>query len=99
MKTTEENNKLIAEFIEVPKHEPDTRTGTYWEVNENDLYETSELKYHTSWDWLMRVVEHISYTGITGGILYDLNNALSIADIDGAYKAIVVFINWYNKRL
>ena len=41
-----ENNKLIAEFMEIDQVDIDT-------------YEDTEgnLKYHTSWDWLMPVIK------------------------------------------
>ena len=67
------NNKLIAEFmgaVGTPKYNP-----TEWDVyitggldvdsdNENaqHFYTPDEMKYHTSWDWLMPVVEKINLT-------------------------------------
>jgi hypothetical protein len=51
---TEENNKFIAEFM-----------GIRYEENRNGhesseyFYEDCELEYHSSWDWLMPVVEKI----------------------------------------
>ncbi len=44
---TQENNKLIAEFM-----------GSNLNGLESWQYE-EELQYHTSWDWLMPVVEKI----------------------------------------
>ena len=41
-----EDNKLIAEFMDLKS------TGL-------SIYKPSEYKYHTSWDWLMPVIEKI----------------------------------------
>ncbi len=102
-----ENNKLIAEFM-----------GNI--IRDNIVYfpmlqecTFDELEYHTSWDWLMHVVETINtmddfnysvsinyhYTSIT-----DNNTLYDIVDVDadgdtkkGCYKAVVKFIKWYNE--
>jgi hypothetical protein len=54
---TQENNKLIAEFMGMQ------HTDIGWYDNEETLQLQNntfdELKYHTSWDWLMPVVEKI----------------------------------------
>jgi len=49
-----ENNKLIAEFMGVVFHDDENQ---YYD--NNGLYIGEELHYHTSWDWLMPVVEKI----------------------------------------
>lgn len=50
-----EGNKIIAEFMGYKE-----RLGRYIRKNENELiYLTLPMKYHTSWDWLMPVVEKI----------------------------------------
>ena len=67
------DNKLIAEFmgaVGTPKYNP-----TEWDVyitgcldvdsddeNAQHFYTPDEMKYHTSWDWLMPVVERINDT-------------------------------------
>ena len=62
----EENNKLIAEFMGVfhqlgtyhlPQHKRYEKIGAKIELYDTFLLE--DLSYHTSWDWLMPVVEKI----------------------------------------
>jgi len=77
-----ENNKLIAEFI---GHEPIVKgDDVYYELNHIRLTSADDLRYHTSWDWLMPVVEKIGD-----------ENLLSI-DIDRVYDRVVEFIKECN---
>ncbi len=82
-----ENNKLIAEFMNYAD------LGT-----EGDF---SYLKYHTSWDWLMPVVEKCR---LESRCEYDTDDAwdkiqwaLEEVNKEEIYKAVVEFINQYNK--
>lgn len=69
------NNKLIAEFMGV------FHQGIFPPVTIGEqMYTLDELQYHTSWDWLMPVVERIGD-----------ENLLSI-DIDVVYDRVVEFI-------
>lgn len=56
-----QNNKLIAEFMNMPQTQLYSSPGIYsliWRnPNTNDL---TPVRYHTSWDWLMPVVEKIA---------------------------------------
>ena len=61
---TEENNKLIAEFMGITgfahpstKGSGDMTFKTF--MNPNSIKPLNELKFHSSWDWLMPVVEKI----------------------------------------
>ena len=68
-----EGNKLIAEFmgynliIPSMRRYPNNWKTSYWERNydiekhttDHVLCEENGLKYHSSWDWLMPVVEKI----------------------------------------
>ena len=62
-----DNNKLIAEFMQLPEgfvYEQDihgyTQTVDGYHIGEfKEPYTAHGLKYHTSWDWLMPVVEKI----------------------------------------
>lgn len=61
---TTENNRLIAEFMGFGL---DEKEGLHWiDTDEKFGHETSELKYDSSWDWLMPVVEKIEKTEIEG---------------------------------
>lgn len=104
MTTTENNNRLFAEFMQPS-------------FNDFEAYDFSDewltvdlLKFHTDWNWLMPVVEKIN----------DLNNVVEIhenwvrvvnneksdvlADIvagtmkESVYNACLDFIKWYNTQ-
>jgi len=83
-------NKLIAEFMGVDQVDIDT-----W------LETSSNLKYHTSWDWLIPVVREILTRIDIDSIEYETHNLeyeTLDADIKGAYKQVVEFIEWYNNN-
>lgn len=52
MKTIEEKNRIIAEFMGVYSDD----SGYNYSVIGN-----TGIKYHTSWDWLMPVIEEIDH--------------------------------------
>lgn len=73
-----------------------------------------EAKYHTSWDWLMPVVEKIEKLGFIVEILISTNtmqqcNVYGREDfteltveakskIETVYRAVTEFIQWYNTQ-
>ena len=91
------SNKLIAEFM-----------GAYFDdkgmtrlCGEFGLERVSDLnlKYHSSWDWLMPVVEKIMWdNNIKDAECTNIEDALCDAKIDRVYDAVVEFINEYNKN-
>ncbi len=52
----------------------------------------SELKYHTSWDWLMPVVQKCYDSGAEGQCIGDITMHLTEGNIEGTYKAVVEYI-------
>lgn len=58
---TTEDNKLIAEFMELPTEVFNSGLLNYYhrEYNSGTWYEEHELSYNVSWDWLEPVVEKI----------------------------------------
>jgi hypothetical protein len=87
---TQENNKLIAEFM-----------GSNLNGLESWQYE-EELQYHTSWDWLMPVVEKIDNlfgnTDEIDDMINVVHNAVLQFNRDITYKEVVKFIKEYNEN-
>lgn len=92
---TEDNNKMIAEFM-----------GLNIDNGVQSDYMEHELKYHKDWNWLMPVVKKINqvcgYDDYNKSRLHlqrVLNDCINenAVGIDEVHKAIVEFINQYNK--
>ena len=109
------NNKLIAEFMGgIPSSVPNL-INLPQTVGESSLFcvkgseglpsgtykveRLNELKYNTSWDWLMPVVSKI----LTNENYIDITQRENIMDSlpygieDDTYAAVVEFIKWYNE--
>ena len=92
-----ENNKLIFDFM-----------GCKHSVHEAvDTWEMDSLKYHTSWDWLMPVVEKIEAMGWDTDICFNSNlhaciitkkgeewgiDIIDDTKLSATYQAVVSFI-------
>jgi hypothetical protein len=112
MKTTEENNRLIAEFL-----------GLQLEQDQERLYinglgtKLINETFNKDWNWLIEVVEKIEslekrkYTLITqqsSCLLWDNDKGEELECFNGSFKsktkieavynACVEFIKWYNKN-
>ncbi len=107
MITLTNRNKLIAEFMGVKTITIDELKSTLEQNRENGLIHTpqahvvDDLKYHTSWDWLIPVVREILTRIDIDSIEYETHNLeyeTLDADIKGAYKQVVEFIEWYNEQ-
>lgn len=104
-----EGNKLIAEFMQwrystsfaglLPNHwvKDNGETAT-------DYIDTS-LKFHSSWDWLMPVVEKCIYMNVPVSsndegekLSINIQRQLSYAKIEPTYISVVEFIKWYNQN-
>jgi hypothetical protein len=106
MKTIEEKNAIIAEFMGLKFKDDDTYISELKEMRSNGVYfeqgyMTSELKYHTSWDWLMPVVDSIYNTGMdeqTTNEIGDVTHALLDINIQSTHDAVISFIEFYNQN-
>ena len=83
------NNELIAEFMEL-----EVDNGLYCYTTAMDDYKTDTLYFHSSWDWLMPVMDkcfdiHLEHSD---DLSFLLNDALLTTNIDEVYKAVVEFI-------
>jgi len=70
------------------------------------IYKESEYKYHTSWDWLMPVVQKVESLGyvftIQGGkaeygeMISETQSFIAKDKLSSTYQAVVEFIKAYN---
>ena len=97
------NNKLIAEFMGVKTIAMDELYSILRQNRENGFihtpqaYTIDELKYHSSWDWLIPVAEKcLTSDEKTDGQHYFINDALLTCDIDVVYDRVLEFIKEYN---
>lgn len=74
-----------------------------------EVYSFEKLKYHSSWDWLMPVVEKIYAMHMKLDFKKDMDefcepmyrhviNTSITTPIEGLYEDIVDFIQWYNQQ-
>ena len=108
------NNKLIAEFmgwdIKSPTSMPRNLHLSNLELDNGEVW---AYKFHTSWDWLMPVVEKIECTHDDKGDCFNVMmeafectiSGLGLTlclnghtKMDATYKAIVEFIKQYNNE-
>ena len=91
------NNKLIAEFMghRYAKNRNAHESSDYY-------YEDIELEYHTSWDWLMPVIEKIENDGLDPHGMIDnslrKNNQKRWRSIEDLHNVAVYLINIYNNE-
>ena len=97
------NNELIAEFMGVkPLHMGGSVEYEIYGIldfiedgiDEQHFFLEEELKFHSSWDWLMPVVDkcfdiHFEHSD---DLSFLLNDALLTTNIDEVYRAVAEFI-------
>ena len=102
------NNKLIAEFMGYPHMTDavDDRTIAYdvggsvmninntHNENDNNVFHPDDMKFHTSWDWLIPVVNKIEIE--CEGVPIQLLDCNLYSEIGEVYQAVVWFIQEYN---
>ena len=104
----EENNKLIAEFMGCTHPFNEVTDATLYNVS-HGTFELSDLRYDSSWDWLMPVIDKIDDKILDNPKLdcsekmKDIaikNDFMDIrykfANIEEVYYTVVEFIKEYN---
>ena len=91
-----DNNKLIAEFMEVPTEVFKSGIMNYY--HDGAWYEEHELSYDICWEWLMPVVKKILDISFQDEVdAEDFNSIIDcIPNRNHTYRAIVEFIKQYN---
>jgi hypothetical protein len=101
---TEESNKLIAEFMGYVNTTPTDKDFNIYENSDGKMLEAMSMKYHSSWDWLMPVWKKVVDIGDNIGsevrnvYFTNIKHGLYVCDINVVFKAVVEFIEWYNKQ-
>ena len=85
-----DNNKLIAEFM-----------GRY--CSKSISPQPNPPEYHTSWDWLMPVIQRCydegeRLDGTEHNFIGEITESLLDGDIEATHKAVVEIIKWYNEN-
>ncbi len=101
-----EGNKLIAEFMQAKNEISDVYYlpefghyfNSYGQIEWNECFRSNELKYHTSWDWLMPCIGKISNKCEEPEELDGLKYALLTNNIEEAWIFCIEFIKWYNEK-
>lgn len=111
--TTQESNKLIAEFMDLPSiraHEKGKENLYSWinEISgETILVAPSKMNFERSWDWLMPVVEKCYQENMNENLSSErkredfdmlINDAILTINIEEVYDTVVQFIQWYNEN-
>jgi len=95
---TRESNKLIAEFMKWDVKRPSTIPSNLHLSNlELDNGEIFEPLFHSSWDWLMPVVQKCYKIEDEEGF-DNLVDAVATLDMYSTYNAVVEFIKQQNKN-
>lgn len=101
-KTIEEKNRMIAKFKGC-EYRPETPAMyEHWVVGEEPFL-LSELKFHTSWDWIIPVIKEVKLSRISSNdngyeIIDRIDNSLMECDIDSLHSHLYDFIEWYNQN-
>ena len=90
-----ESNKLISEFMGCTHPFNNVTDATLYNVS-HGTFELSDLRYDTSWDWLMPVIEKITELCEEPQELDELKHALLCVDIKSVYFIVVEFIKDQN---
>jgi hypothetical protein len=87
-----QGNKLIAEFMGGTLDSP---SAPYYYFLSEGRYKT-ELLYHSSWDWLIPVIEKIYELDLQRGLVFTIKDCLASACLYDTYNCVVEFIENYN---
>jgi len=98
----EESNELIAVFMGNEVTGPGIPMGIWFE-DIKDFIQFQDLKYHSSWNWIMPVVKKCLNLTMEDLENYEkqyenIDDSFYQVNIDQTYKAVVEFIKWYNKN-
>ncbi len=101
-------NVKVAEFLGFQKDKlgwcdvDEVLPGHVIKQESGNTFDSCELKFQKSWDWLMVAIEKCYDTELPAisdndNITGDITHALVDCDIEEAFKQVLIFINAINK--
>lgn len=102
MKT--ENNILMAEFMGIADEIETGATSLIQIEGITGYYKNNNLKFHTDWNWLMKVVEKCLIGEAEHSqdeakkAISEIYESLCSINISAVYNACIGFIKWYNQQ-
>lgn len=96
--TTKTDNELIAEFMGETVFETVDEMRAIPLDDLKPYYLRHQLKYDSSWDWLMPVLQHISASSEDIRRWWHVQSTLSDLNIYLTHSAVVEYIKWYNSQ-
>lgn len=98
-----DGNKLIAKFIGLPFDNEFYLISNVPHIRASCYFQLEALEYHTSWDWLMPVIDEcrlLDEDSEHGEPMLKVRLWMFITDdIEMAWKEVVDFIIYYNKKI
>jgi len=98
MRTINETNKMIAEFMGI-EFDDDYGFGYEFDEHGNGVH-VGELLYHKSWDWLMPVIAKCYDIGCepNSNVIGDITCELLECDLPNTYKMVVQYVDYSKKK-
>lgn len=99
-----EGNMLIAQFDGWAHTKPPKKGKGYWTHIQRGYthWDLSAMKYHSSWDWLMRACKKWDSLNIKNKKYVDLcenlDHLVTLYDIEEPFKHFVKCVKWYNTQ-
>jgi len=62
------------------------------DTGSSEVVPVESMSYHTSWDWLMPVVQKCYDSGAEGQCIGDITMHLTEGNLEGTYRAVVAYI-------
>ena len=101
------DNEMIAQFMgaNTPIESEDVQSYEMYGVleciedgvSEKHFFLPEEMRFHTSWDWLIPVVDKC-FDVAEDGDMVEIMHHLQVAVKDEVYREVIQFIDEYNAR-
>ena len=94
------DNYYIPDGFELIIEEETTHESNWgWFLIQQDECSIKDMKFNTSWDWIMPVIYKIKWIeNLDDEIYSEIDDALSNVLIEQVFEEVIEFIKWYNNE-